>query len=269
MHAEVSKVMATFLMPFREGRGSLQRLSPTAMFLSALSVGIVVALQTNILLVLSILLMILIGGALARTRWRVVLSLVAKFEVFILFWMFLLPFIYGSSLLFQFVLPWGVINVYQEGLWFGILLGFRMMTMVILFITTLSHMSLSEFIGALRTLKVPATILGSLLIMLRYIPVFISERKRMQEAQSLRGFERGKRLERIRSLGYLVGSTIDRAFDRSIAVYEAMTLRGFGKGMVIMGSGFKKGDIFLLFLIVCLVSVVLLLLSNGYVVIIQ
>ncbi|NHI83734.1 MAG: hypothetical protein EAX81_05480 [Candidatus Thorarchaeota archaeon] len=49
--------------------------------------------------------------------------------------------------------------------------------------------------------------------MLRYIPLFIEERQRMQDAQSLRGFERGTRTEHIKSLGFLIGSNIDRAFD--------------------------------------------------------
>jgi energy-coupling factor transporter transmembrane protein EcfT len=67
----------------------------------------------------------------------------------------------------------------------------------------------------------------------------------MQEAQHLRGHERGTRIDRIRSLGFLVGSTIDRALDRSIIVYESMTLRGFGRGMLVVGSGIKKNDIVL------------------------
>ncbi len=242
--------MGIFLLPFREGRGVLLKFSSTAVFVSAIGVGVLAAIQTDIYVVLFILFMVLLGAAIAQTRWRVVLSLAAKFEVLILFWMFLMPFIYGTTLLIRIQIPWGSLNVYEEGLEFGLLIGFRMMTMVILFISALSHMTLSEFIGALRTLRVPIAILGSLLIMLRYIPLFIGERKRMQEAQSLRGYERGRRFEKIKSLGYLIGSTIDRAFDRSISVYEAMALRGFGRGMVIQSSGFRRGDLLLL----CLLS---------------
>jgi energy-coupling factor transporter transmembrane protein EcfT len=92
--------------------------------------------------------------------------------------------------------------------------------------------------------------------MLRYIPLFVEERHRMQEAQQLRGFERGERIDRIRSLGFLVGSTIDRAMDRSIHVYESMTLRGFGRGMFVVGAGVKRSDI-LLFLGLILLLLVL------------
>ncbi len=241
--------MEYFLLPFREGAGTLQRFSSAGILISAIGVGVIAAVQTAIPSIFTILILVITCASIARTRWRVVISLAAKFEILILFWMFLMPFIYGDTILLLIPLPWGTVPFYMEGLEFGILIGFRMMTMVVLFIATLSHMTLSEFIGALRTLKVPVTILGSLLIMLRYIPLFIGERKRMQEAQSLRGYDRGTRFERIKSLGYLVGATIDRAFDRSIIVYEAMTLRGFGKGMAIRASGFKRGDILLFLLL--------------------
>jgi energy-coupling factor transporter transmembrane protein EcfT len=234
--------MATFLLPFREGRENLQRFSSTAILLSTIGTGVFVALQSNPFAVLSILMMILLGGVIANTRWKVVLSLAARFEILILFWIFLMPFLYGDTVIFSLPLPWGIFYAYQEGLSFGILIGLRMMTMVFLFIIALSHMSLTEFIGALKSLRVPTSILGSLLIMLRYIPLFMNERKRMQDAQLLRGYSRGKRFDRIKSLGNLVGTTINRSFDRSATVYEAMSLRGFGRGTMVSGSGFKRSD---------------------------
>ncbi|MFW9978418.1 MAG: energy-coupling factor transporter transmembrane component T family protein [Candidatus Thorarchaeota archaeon] len=261
--------MGVFLLPFREGRGVLHRFSSTAIFISAIGVGVTTALQTDLFVVLTILLLVLLGATIAGTRWRVVLSLVAKFEVLILFWMFLMPFVFGETVILSFQLPWGVLNAYQEGLEFGILIGFRMMTMVILFVSALSHMTISEFIGALRTLRVPMAILGSLLIMLRYIPLFIGERKRMQEAQCLRGYERGERFDKIKSLGYMVGSTIDRAFDRSISVYEAMTLRGFGGRMIIRSTGFKHGDALLFMFLTILVIFVTFFIQDILAVIIS
>ena len=245
--------MATFLLPFSEGRANLQRFSPTAVLLSAIGLGVFVAIQANPFVVLATLIMVFLGGFIARTRWRVVLSLGARFELLILFWIFLMPFLYGETILVSVVLPWGSLNAYQEGLAFGVLIGLRMMTMVILFITILSHMSLTEFIGALRTLHIPTSILGSLLIMLRYIPLFMSERKRMQDAQHLRGYSRGTRFERIKSFGYLVGATISRSFDRSAAVYEAMSLRGFGKGVMVSGTGFRRSDALLPLLLLGLI----------------
>jgi energy-coupling factor transporter transmembrane protein EcfT len=237
--------MGKFLLPFLEGRHTTTIFSPTSILVASFVMGVILALQTQVLMVLSLIILILLIGTIARTRWRVVLSLSARFEIVILFWILLLPFFYGSSIILTFTLPWGQVPAYWEGLYLGVLIGLRIFGLITLFLATLSHMSLGEFIGALKTLRVPSSVLGSLLIMLRYIPLFLEERRRMQEAQQLRGFERGERMDRIRSLGFLVGSTIDRAMDRSIVVYESMTLRGFGRGILVAGAGLKKNDVYL------------------------
>ena len=244
--------MSKFLLPFLEGRSSPSFFSPTAILLSAIAFAIVISIQTNPFAVLILLLVIVFSGTLTRTRWRMVLSLAARFEIMILFWVLLVPFLYGSTIIASIPLSLVTLNIYQEGLEFGILLGLRMFGLILLFIATLSHMTLVGFVGALRTLRVPVIILGSLLIMLRYIPQFLEERSRMQEAQTLRGFERGTRWERIKSLGFMVGSSIDRGLDRSVTVYEAMKLRGFGRGMIVKGSSFKRKDSVLLILLVSL-----------------
>ncbi|MFW9844972.1 MAG: energy-coupling factor transporter transmembrane component T family protein, partial [Candidatus Thorarchaeota archaeon] len=237
--------MGKFLLPFNEGRTNLVKFSPTSILVSAFAMGIILSIQTEIILLLSLLGLIILVASIAGTRWRVVLSLAARFEVVILFWVLLLPFFYGTTILLAIPTPWGSLLAYQEGLSLGVLIGLRIFGLVTLFLSVFSHMSLAEFIGALKTLKIPTTILGSLLIMLRYIPLFVEERQRMQEAQELRGFEKGERIGRIRALGYLVGSIIDRAMDRSITVYEAMTLRGFGHGMYIRGVRPKRNDVVL------------------------
>jgi energy-coupling factor transport system permease protein len=237
--------MGKFLLPFQEGRYTLNAFSPTSMVVASFIMGVILAIQTQMLSLLSLIGLIILIGTASRTRWRTVLSLAARFEIVILFWILLLPFFYGTTVLFSTLMPWGLLVAYQEGLNLGIVIGLRIFGLVTLFLAVLSHMSLSEFIGALKTLRVPSSVLGSLLIMLRYIPLFIEERHQMQEAQHLRGYERGTRIDRIRSLGFLVGSTIDRALDRSIIVYESMTLRGFGRGMLVVGSGIKKNDIVL------------------------
>jgi len=215
------------------------------MILTAIAVAVVISLQTVLSVVITMIALILIGGWISGTRWRRVLSLAMKFEVIILFWMIFEPFLYRSTVTFSIATPWGPVNAYLEGLYLGFLLGARMLAILLTFLATLSHMTLSDFIGALRSLRVPSSILGSLLIMFRYIPLFMEERSRMQDAQMLRGFRKGQRFERIKSLGYLVGATISRSFDRSVTAYDAMTLRGFGKGTFISGAGFKRADIVL------------------------
>ncbi len=237
--------MGKFLLPFIEGRKTDSTFSPPSIFLSAFIMAVLLSVQTELLNLFGLISLVVLIGTLAGTRWRSVLSLAARFEVVILFWIVLLPFSYGNSILFTIPTPWGSISAYREGLDLGFLIGLRIFGIVTLFLAALSHISLGEFIGALKTLRIPTAILGSLLIMLRYIPLFLEERSRLQEAQQLRGFQRGTRFERIKSLGFLVGSIIDHAMDRSVAVYEAMTLRGFGHGMFIVGVGPRRNDVLL------------------------
>ncbi len=248
-----------FLLPFGEGKPSATRpFSAAGMIVSAIILAIIISIQSNLTVVWIFIGLILVSGWITGTRWGRVFSLAAKFELLILFWIIFEPFLYGSTVIFSFVTPLGTVFAYSEGLLLGFLLGSRMFAILLTFLAVLSHMTLSEFIAALRTLKVPTSILGSLLIMFRYIPLFLEERSRMQDAQLLRGFSRGRRFERIRSLGNLVGTTINRSFDRSVTVYEAMSLRGFGKGYMVSGSGFRGSDILLPVLIL------LMLLSIPY-----
>ena len=194
--------MGKFLLPFNEGRIATTRFSPTSIFVSAFITAILLSIQTDLVPLLGLICCIFLIGSIARTRWKIVISLAARFEVVILFWILLLPFFYGTTIILSISFPWGLLLAYEEGLYLGFLIGLRIFGLITLFLAALSHMSLAEFIGALKTLKIPTSVLGSLLIMLRYIPLFVEERERMQEAQKLRGFEKGERVGRIRSIGF-------------------------------------------------------------------
>ncbi len=246
--------MSKFLLPFGEGQRPRRIFSPAAVLLSTLALAVLTTVQTEPLVVASVICAILVVGTVVRTRWRTVFSLALRFEVIILIWLLLEPVLYGSTVLFTIATPLGSLNVYAEGVRMGTLLALRMFALLLLFLTGLSHLTLAEFVDALRTLHVPAIMIGSLLVMLRYIPLFIEERDRLHEAQILRGFQRGSRWERITSLGYLVGSTIDRALDRSMTVYEAMLLRGFSSHSSLAGSGFRRWDTGL---VACLIAIAL------------
>jgi len=242
-----------FLLPFDEGKETRKMFSSTGLLVSAIIFAVIISLQSQLSVVIIIIGVVLITGWFSGTRWRSVISLAAKFEVIILFWVFFEPFLYGSTVILTINTPWGPLYAYSEGLYLGFLLGSRMFAILLTFLATLASMTLSEFIGALRTLRVPSSILGSLLIMFRYVPLFLQERSRMQDAQLLRGYSRGKRFERIKSMGYLVGTTINRSFDRSTTVFEAMSLRGFGKGKIVSGHGFKRSDVFLPIMLIAFV----------------
>ncbi len=251
--------MGKFLLPFKEGHHSVGSFSAAGMLLSSFFLAGLISTQYSLNVLLWLFGLILFGSLVSGTRWGTVLSVMAKFEAIILAWMLLIPFIYGTHVAFTLCLSWWTLNLYWEGIERGLLIALRMITILLVFAVTLSHMTLNQFVGGLRTLHVPSAILGSLLIMLRFIPLFLEEHTQMHNAQLLRGYEHGTRWQRVRSIGSLLGTTIDRAFDRSVAVYEAMTLRGLGKGELLSGTGFRRTDV------VLLVSLVGLVLSTLFV----
>lgn len=83
-----------------------------------------------------------------------------------------------------------------------------------------------EKIGhALRQLHVPKIIVTMILLIYRYIIVFMKEVLKISQAYSLRA--PGQKGINIKSWGPLVGQLILRSFDRADGVYSSMCLRGF------------------------------------------
>jgi len=94
------------------------------------------------------------------------------------------------------------------------------MTLLLVSVTTI------EAIGsAMSMLKVPKLIIVLLLIMYRYIIVFLDEIEKTLEAYSLR--VNNKRGLHISTWGSLMGQIILRSYHRSEVLFEAMQLRGF------------------------------------------
>ena len=80
---------------------------------------------------------------------------------------------------------------------------------------------------ALEELHVPLKLTRMFLFTVRYIDVLSQEYTRLTRAMTVRGFR--PRLDRhtLRTLGYLTGMLIVRAFDRSERILAAMKCRGF------------------------------------------
>jgi len=94
------------------------------------------------------------------------------------------------------------------------------MTLLLVSVTTI------EDIGeAMRMLRLPKLIIILLLIMYRYIIVFLVEIEKTMEAYSLRVNK--KRGIHMSTWGSLIGQIVLRSYRRSEILFEAMQLRGF------------------------------------------
>jgi cobalt/nickel transport system permease protein len=80
---------------------------------------------------------------------------------------------------------------------------------------------------ALRALRVPAKLTLILLLSVRYVPVLRRELDHLRRAMRVRCFRARFDLHTGRSLGFLVGMLLVRAFIRAERVLAAMRCRGF------------------------------------------
>jgi cobalt/nickel transport system permease protein len=84
----------------------------------------------------------------------------------------------------------------------------------------------SALLAALRRAGLPAELLTTAALMLRYLPVLVDESRRMQRARSSRTIGRGRGLTR-HALTTLVARLFVRATRRAERIYLAMCARGW------------------------------------------
>ena len=98
---------------------------------------------------------------------------------------------------------------------------FAVSAVYLLMVTT----TMDDICRALRKLRVPAVLVTVIMLIYRYFAVFLEEVGRIRTAYALRA--PGQKGVNIRVWGPMVGSLLLRSIDRSDAVYQSMTLRGF------------------------------------------
>ena len=85
--------------------------------------------------------------------------------------------------------------------------------------------TMEELCYALRKMHVPAVLVTLLLLVYRYMIVFLQEVKRLTQAYALRA--PGQHGINIRVWGSMVGHLFLRSIERAEVVYESMLMRGF------------------------------------------
>lgn len=88
----------------------------------------------------------------------------------------------------------------------------------------------NSLLNAARWFKVPNTWVEIAMLSYRYSFVLLEDANTIRNAQKVRlGYTSPARA--LRSFGELVGATVIRTYDRSIAVYESMVMRGYNGAM--------------------------------------
>lgn len=80
--------------------------------------------------------------------------------------------------------------------------------------------------GAMRRIGVPSALTNQMMMVYRYMQVFLSELLAMERARAARSFD-GKHRLGLKMWGTMIGQLLLRTFDKARAIHNAMLARGF------------------------------------------
>ncbi|TAN61042.1 cobalt ECF transporter T component CbiQ [bacterium] len=144
---------------------------------------------------------------------------------------FLQVFFSGKSPIIKIQLFGHTLVGYKEGLELGLLILCRVIGSVSLIIFLSMTTSLDKLLAAARYFKVPATAVEITMLAYRYIFMLFEDVSIVRQAQKMRlGYS--SPLKSLRSMGELAGAAVIKAYDQSLAIQEAMMLRGYKERMI-------------------------------------
>ena len=123
-------------------------------------------------------------------------------------------------------------------------LFFRIFGAAFIFLTFLTSLTYSEFIEALTKFRIiPSFFIGSLVIMLHYIPILARSNKKVLEAQDLRGKSNTSYWQKLKTHGFIMGKNVVHNMERSEKLYESLKMRGFSGKITFSSKKIKVVDI--------------------------
>ena len=144
---------------------------------------------------------------------------------FILAVILFLPFVSGETPIFQL----GFLTVKSEGCWQALLVSVRFFCILTVSLVMFGTAPFLSSIKAMRSLGLPKVIVDMSLLSYRYLEELSETLTTMQRAMKLRGFQpKGFSRRNLEVFSQLTGSILIRSYDRSLRIYQAMILRGYG-----------------------------------------
>ena len=144
---------------------------------------------------------------------------------FILAVIILLPFASGQTP----IIEWGHLAIKEEGCWQALLVSVRFFCILTVSLVLFGTAPFLTSIKAMRSFGLPSAIVDMTLLAYRYLEELGEMLTTMQRAMKLRGFKPRKLNRRnLRVFAQLTGSILIRSYERSLRIYQAMILRGYG-----------------------------------------
>lgn len=183
---------------------------------------------------------------LSKLPLRFLLSRLQYPGLFILAVVAVLPFLSGSTILWQ----WGLLTLRQEGLLAVILIGGRFLSIVTLGLILFGTTPFLTTVRTMRSLGLPNLLADLLLLSYRYLFELAEILSTMQQAMRLRGFQSQQHSQMwftpnrrdLQQLASLAGTLLLRSYEQSERVYSAMRLRGYGQPVKVQPVRRRSGS---------------------------
>jgi len=228
------------VLPFKheDEKNVLNKIHPLIRFILPFILVVPFLIITDVYLVITIILF-----ALILSKLKALIPFVLLITIFV-------PFYIGNTVLFQ--LNFGIpLNIYVEGLNYALTLFFRIIGAAFVFLTFFTSLTYSEFIEALTKLRaIPSFFVGSIIIMLHYIPILARSNKKVLEAQDLRGKNFTSYWQRLKTHGFIMGKNVVHNMERSERLYESLKMRGFSGKITFSSKKIKLADILIVIVFV-------------------
>jgi cobalt/nickel transport system permease protein len=162
---------------------------------------------------------------LSKLPFRFLLSRLRYPSWFIVAVVIFLPFLAGDTPIFD----WGYLTIKAEGCRDAILISVRFFCILTVSLVLFGTASFLSSVRSMRKLGVPSVIVDMTLLSYRYLEELGEMLTTMQRAMRLRGFQaKGMNYRQLETFARLTGSILVRSYERSLLIYQAMILRGYG-----------------------------------------
>ncbi|MFX0018629.1 MAG: energy-coupling factor transporter transmembrane component T family protein [Promethearchaeota archaeon] len=242
-------------LPFKheKERNLLNGLHPIIRFLLPFLFVIPFLIFNNVFLVITVILIVTCINIFFKLHIFKTISRLRVLIPFLLIICIFIPFYLGNTIIFQIRIGI-VLNIYLEGLKMALLLFFRIIGAAFTFLSFFSSLTYSEFIEALTKIRIiPAFIIGSIVIMLHYIPILASSNRKVLDAQELRGKNLTSYWQKLKTHAFIMGKNIVNNMERSEKLYESLKMRGFTGKITFAPRKLKIYDYLVVFLTLSLI----------------
>ncbi|HEX7468415.1 MAG TPA: cobalt ECF transporter T component CbiQ, partial [Methanobacterium sp.] len=140
------------------------------------------------------------------------------------------PFVHPGTVIYT--LPFGI-NIYYQGLMFGILLMSRLIVSLTSIVLLSSISPMQEVVQSFRKLGMPKEFAMIFSLMIRFLFMFYDELHRIRHAQKARNFDifnkKTTYIWRMKQLAYTIAMMFLRSYERGETVYFSMLSRGYSE----------------------------------------